>query len=196
MCNTASAYYSIVSGGFRNTSSGCASGILGGVSNTVGCNCSFIVGSNITAQGACNTFVNNITYYEANLGTANVAGEVVYFGGGTGLTAGNLVYLNSSGNWADADADATGTSTGLLGIALSTTGAAGVLVRGNARFTANGSYTAMSTIGAQLYISATAGAFTQTAPSSAGQIVRIIGYVESTANDQLYFCPDTTWIQL
>jgi hypothetical protein len=160
------------------------------------------VGINTTSPSAKlhvvgDAIVTNITYDESSLGTANVAGEVVYFGGGSGLTPGNLVYLNSSGNWADAQANATSTSTGLLGIALSTVGSKGVLVRGNARFTANNSYTGVSTIGAPLYMSAaTAGAFTQTAPTTPGQTVRIIGYVESTSNDQIYFCPDTTWVQL
>jgi hypothetical protein len=54
----------------------------------------------------------------------------------------------------------------------------------------------MTTIGTQLYVSPTEGSFTQTAPSTTGQIVRIIGYVTSTSNDEFYFCPDTTWIQL
>jgi hypothetical protein len=107
-----------------------------------------------------------------------------------------LVVLNSSGNWENADADTVAGSTGLLGISLSTTGAAGVLVRGNARFTANGNYTSMSTVGAPLYVSTTAGGFSQTAPSTSGDIVRIIGYVTSTASDKMYFCPDTTWVEL
>jgi hypothetical protein len=149
----------------------------------------------ITTQGA-GTFVNNITYYEANLGTANVAGEVVYFGSGSSLTAGNLVVLNSSGAWENADADFVSGSTGLLGIALSTTGAAGVLVRGNARFTANGNYTSMTTVGAPLYVSTTAGGFTQTAPSGTGDVVRVIGYVTSTSNDEMYFAPSASWVEI
>jgi len=54
----------------------------------------------------------------------------------------------------------------------------------------------MTTIGARLYVSTTAGSFSQTAPASSSNIVRIIGYVESTANDQIYFCPDTMWVEL
>jgi len=83
-----------------------------------------------------------------------------------------------------------------LGIALSTTGAAGVLVRGNARFTANGNYTAMTTVGAPLYVSTTAGGFSQTAPSGTGDVIRVIGYVEDTTNDKIYFAPSASWVEI
>jgi hypothetical protein len=83
-----------------------------------------------------------------------------------------------------------------LGIALSTTGAAGVLVRGNARFTANSNYTNMTTIGAPLYVSTTAGGFSQTAPSGSGDVIRVIGYVEDTATDKLYFAPSASWVEI
>jgi hypothetical protein len=72
----------------------------------------------------------------------------------------------------------------------------GMLLRGHARFTGNSNYTAVSTAGAQLYLSSTAGNFSQTAPSSSGQVVRIIGFVYSQFNDQIYFCPDNTYITL
>jgi formyltetrahydrofolate hydrolase len=43
-----------------NTACGSHSGILGGVSNTVTHNCSFIIGSNLTSDKACTTFMNNV----------------------------------------------------------------------------------------------------------------------------------------
>jgi hypothetical protein len=54
----------------------------------------------------------------------------------------------------------------------------------------------MSTLGAKLYVSTTLGAFSQTPPSSSGNVVRIIGYVTSTASDKMYFCPDITYTEL
>ena len=71
-----------------------------------------------------------------------------------------------------------------------------MLLRGHARFTANSSYTGATTTGAKLYASTTAGAFSQTAPTGTGQVVRIIGYVQSTGYDQIYFCPDNTWVTI
>jgi hypothetical protein len=77
-CNAASSYYSFVGGGRCNAASGncsfvgggysnaaCAvhSGILGGSLNTVLSvhTCSFIIGSNLTSNAACTTFVNNLS---------------------------------------------------------------------------------------------------------------------------------------
>jgi len=131
------------------------------------------------------------------LGTGSVNGEIAHWGAGS-VTAGNLYYYDSSGNWTAADADAESTSTGLLGIARATgtAGTVGMLLRGHARFTANSSYTGTTTTGAKLYASTTAGAFSQTAPTGTGKVVRIIGYVQSTSQDQIYFCPDNTWVTL
>jgi hypothetical protein len=52
----------------------------------------------------------------------------------------------------------------------------------------------MGTIGNVLYLSATAGAFTETAPTTTGHVVRVIGYVTSTANDKMYFAPSGSWV--
>ena len=137
------------------------------------------------------------TSYYFFIGTGEVNGEIAHWGAGS-VTAGNLYYFDSSGNWTAADADAESTSTGLLGIArgTGTASSVGMLLRGHARFTANSSYTGTTTIGAKLYASTTAGAFSQTAPTSTGQVVRIIGYVQSPTSDQIYFCPDNTWVTL
>ena len=175
-------------------------GFATGTSITVIPNSTTIYGYG-TSQLTINTPRNNVTKggldYNSGVGTSEVNGEIAYWGGGS-VTAGNLYYYDSSGNWTAADADAESTSTGLLGIARATGTAStvGMLLRGHARFTGNGNYTGVTTVGAPLYVSTTAGAFSQTAPSGTGDVVRIIGYVQSTANDQIYFCPDTTWVTL
>jgi hypothetical protein len=58
--NTASGACSTVGGGASNTACGLRSGILGGVSNTVTHADSFIIGSNLTSDKACTTFMNNV----------------------------------------------------------------------------------------------------------------------------------------
>ena len=117
--------------------------------------------------------------------------ETVDFGGGTGLTPGDLLYLSSSGDWTNANATSISSSAGLLGIALDTSGSNGVLLRGKVSFSGK-SYEDMTTVGAPLYISTTSGGFTETAPTGTGEIVRVIGYVVDTTNNILYFCPDNT----
>jgi hypothetical protein len=60
----------------------------------------------------------------------------------------------------------------------------------------NTGYTAYNT-GIPLFLSTTAGKFTDTQPSSAGNIVRVIGYsLDSISSKQIYFDPDHTWIEI
>ena len=49
--------------------------------------------------------------------------------------------------------------------------------------------------GKALYISATPGTMTQTVVSGSGDIVRVIGYA-STFADQIHFKPSKSWIEL
>jgi len=127
-----------------------------------------------------------------NLANDTGGGEVVKFGSGT-LTAGKLYYLYSS-TWTEVDADAVGTGADqLLGIALGSNPATdGVLIRGF--FDAN-SYLSNFSAGKAVYISTTAGGMDTTAPSGAGDFVRIVGYCTTTAN-VIYFNPSTTWVEL
>ena len=81
----------------------------------------------------------------------------------------------------------------MLAIALGTTVAAGMLVRGYARFT-TASYSSM-TSGQIMYLSTSASAFTATAPVASGNVVRILGYCVANALT-IYFNPDNTWVEL
>ena len=50
--------------------------------------------------------------------------------------------------------------------------------------------------GAPVYMSTTAGAVTNTAPSTAGDFVRVVGHVLDATNRTIYFKPDNTWLEL
>jgi hypothetical protein len=205
--NEVTGSHAIIGGGCDNTiteNAGC-SGILGGSGNCINKTDAFIIGSDITAQGACITHVNSLAYYAHSdqtsyLGTSNVAGEIVYVGGTT-VTAGNVYILGEPGagtsSWLQADADSEAYSKGMLAIALGS-GAAnsvGMLVRGFARFTSVFSLTGAS-MGNPVYLSTTAGAITQTAPSGTGDIVRIIGYVIDDTTEVIYFNPDNAYVEI
>jgi len=126
-------------------------------------------------------------------------GDIVTFGGGSSFTAGDIYELTSLNSWQSAHGDNLGTySTGILAVALGSTPANGMLLRGLVRFTGNSNYTGMSTYGAPLYLtnSIASGNFSQTAPSNSGEMVRIIGYVASTASDIMWFNPDPTWVEI
>jgi hypothetical protein len=128
--------------------------------------------------------------------TPATSGEVVFFGTSAALVAGSLYYLNATNVWTLAQASTTTASTRLLAIALGTTVAAGMLIRGYARFAIT-PYTSITSgaFGLPQYISAaTGGQFTSTAPTASTQVVRIVGY--GVTGNCLYFNPDNTWVEL
>lgn len=103
----------------------------------------------------------------------------------------DAVYLSTTG-WALTDADAAATAGGVcvgLAAAAGTNGnPLTVVTRGVIR---NDGWT-WATVGAPLYLSTTAGALTETAPSGTDDVVRIVGYVLS--DDCIYLNPSNDWI--
>lgn len=119
-------------------------------------------------------------------------GDIVYFGTTGTFAAGDLVYLDNTSTWNQADASTTATSINMLAIALGATVAQGLLVRGYV-YNSNWNFTS----GVPLYVSLTAGGITQTAPSTTGEAVRIVGYcTDSSGKNKIYFNPDNSWIEL
>jgi hypothetical protein len=137
----------------------------------------------------------DVQHNPTSLSNDTGGGESVTFGTEDGtdtLAAGKLMYLNSSGVWKYADADAASTSTNLLAIALGTAVSDGLLIRGFFDFSSvEGTFAQ----GAPVYVSENAGAVDFTAPSASGDIIRIIGHATNTAN-VIYFNPDGTWVEL
>lgn len=124
-------------------------------------------------------------------GTGVITNE---FNSGYSSTAiGELVYLDSSATWQKADADASAaTYSSMLGIALSVTAsgaAATVLLQG---FVYAASQFPTFTIGAPVYMSATAAAVTNTAPVTTDSATRIVGY--GVHADKMWFNPSNDWV--
>jgi len=124
-------------------------------------------------------------------------GEVVRFGAGPSggsTTAGKLYYLDTDGQWEEADADALTTSGVLLAIALGTTpGTHGMLLRGF--FDVHSYFIGTFNEGVPVYVSTTAGSISVNAPSGTGDIVRIVGFCTTTAN-VIYFNPSNNTLEL
>jgi hypothetical protein len=118
----------------------------------------------------------------------------------TAKSPGQLITLRSNGTWEVADAD-TSNSTWLLGICLDTADAnfeaMHVLIEGQVS-TPYHNQLASSNPGAPLYVSPTAGYVTETAPSTPGQFVRLIGHNIYDTEDTVVirFDPDNSWIEL
>jgi prefoldin subunit 5 len=146
------------------------------------------VGNLDTATQTLNTAVGtlNASVVEIQNGT-NLWNDAVIVKVGTGvLTPGKIYYLASGQAWQEACATNAATAGGILGIALGTSPAKGLLLIGKL----NGNYTA----GAPLYLSTTAGELTTTAPAGSNEIVRVIGY--GLGGNEFLFHPDRTYIEV
>jgi hypothetical protein len=163
----------------------------GGISNVV---------EDTTPQlgGDLDTNTKNIVFAKTSATDHSSNGDIVKLGSGS-TTQGALHYLNSTGGWTLADADATGTAGGvLLAIALGADpDADGMLLRG--MYTLDHD---PGTIGDELYVGAAsqsgvdAGDITATAPSGTGDIVRVVGYCLDSTNGQIWFNPSNDFIEL
>lgn len=153
------------------------------------------IGYPVTASSisASSIIVNNInveSFTFISPTSPDFNGEIIKFGAGT-LTTGQLYFLSSSGTWSLSNANSTGSSTGMLGIAVGSSPTTnGLLIRG---FAASSSYT--QSTGSILYMATSSGLITSTSPSSSNHVVRVIGY-KTTLSDTIYFDPDKTWVTL
>lgn len=120
------------------------------------------------------------------------SGEIVTFGTGT-LSAGKLYTLTSLG-WIETDATdvAKGADT-LVGIALGSAPADGILIKGY--YHPSTSILANHSAGKAIFISTTSGEYTTVAPSGSGEFARIIGHCSPDSNIIL-FNPEQSWLEL
>lgn len=112
----------------------------------------------------------------------------------TGIQAGDVYYMGSGG-WLQGDAGSSTSASGLLGVATSSSSQDGMVASGLVRMDDNTGFSSAST-GSVLYLDTTAGHVTATAPSTPGNIVRVVGYVYDASNRMIYFDPDKTWLEL
>jgi hypothetical protein len=120
-------------------------------------------------------------------------GDIYYYGNGSTVKGG--IYYIDGANWTLADADAEASTSGLLAVALGTDpDVDGMLLRGFVTLLTEVEGT--EAIGSVLYLSATnSGKATVTAPGS-GDFVRVLGYSLHATDNQVYFNPDNTWVQV
>lgn len=112
-----------------------------------------------------------------------------------GAVAGGTIYVVSSASLVVANATAVATSTGMLVVGTDALVASEVLIEG-AIVVPNSEFSSAAK-GDVLYLSdTTSGAVTATAPASAGDVVRIVGYVLNPTNGAIYWSPDKTWLEI
>ena len=140
----------------------------------------------------------NTVSWTSQLSDGESGGHIIKLGAGT-TVAGQLYHLTASagGTWSDTDASSPATGAYmLLGIALGTSPTSdGMLLRGYARI-ASTLVDGTAVVGAPVYVSPTATKFTFSRPGSAGEFVRVIGYLLGGSNGQIYFNPDGTFVEV
>lgn len=124
----------------------------------------------------------------ADLTATGIKSDITVDANATGIGA--ALYMATDGHFEEADADTAATMP-CLAVALATgTGTKTVLLQG---FIRNDAWS-WTSIGQPVYVSTTAGAFTQTAPSGTGDQVQVVGVAISA--DIIYFRPDLTLIEV
>jgi len=157
------------------------------------------------ATNALNTSVTNASYQVTNvlyavtnaLNTALINlnartnywnnGVVIQAGSGS-IEAGKLYYMGGGSVWSNANASTNTSAQGLIGLALGTTVADGLLLNG--QFSSNQSYA----IGAPLYMQTNNNAITDVQPFRTNHVVRIVGYTIDA--NTIMFNPDRTYIEI
>ncbi|PCI31230.1 hypothetical protein COB52_00075 [Candidatus Kaiserbacteria bacterium] len=107
---------------------------------------------------------------------------------GNTFAAGEIGYVTSTGV-IKADASAESTASRRLVMANEA-----VAASASGEFLHAGEFVTTGLTEGIIYLSATAGAFTSTKPSTTGEIVRIVGYAESATS--FYFDPDKSYIEV
>ena len=153
--------------------------------------------TNVTASGHISSSHNYIGSRQFNIPGATdnslTQGDIIYYGNEGSIATGDIVYLKSDGTWNKSDADFVARATALHGIALGSDASVdGILLRG--MYTLDHDL-GDTQAGVPLYLSDTEGRLTATAPSSTGQVVRIMGY-QLGDDDQIWFDPDKSWVEL
>ena len=199
-----SASYAPSAGGvaFPFTGSAIITGSLNVIGNTA-ITGSLVAGYNPTPlegtiQDGVTSVLGNLNDWDSNF----YQGTVLYseIAGGT-ITFGQLCYRTNAETWALADATAIASSaTHMLGICVKSstaTNPTSILING---FVETTNYATILKSGEPLYMATTAGSITKTAPTTAGNIVRLIGNTFWDSNLQgmivIHFNPDRSWIEL
>ena len=129
----------------------------------------------------------------SNLSTGTGGGEIVTFGTLTFSPAvGNLLYLSTAGKWFLAESGhVTSGSAQLLGLAMGTSVADGIMLRGF--MNVSSTYLLNFDDGEAVYVDSTAGKMDTTAPTSG--FVRNVGYC-TVSSQVMYFNPGPAWVEI
>jgi len=128
------------------------------------------------------------------------SGEYIEVGANVSRTQHDL--FNLSGSWGQANSGDVSTAIGLLGVAVDANTANDWLVKGTFNIADANLAGHPAEIGSPVYVGATSGKYTVTPPTSAGDVVRVVGHIADTYVSgrttyyKIYFNPSPDWIEL
>ena len=121
------------------------------------------------------------------------------YGTAPAATAGTLVSFGATNVTATGAQSNAAAATGMLTVVTDAASGDELLVEGVIKLSTATTTTLLPTTakkGSPVYMSTTDGAVTNTAPSTAGDFVRVVGHVVDATNRTIYFKPDNTWLEL
>jgi hypothetical protein len=139
---------------------------------------------------------------EDSVSSATYSGQIIE-GTLSGVSTHQLVYLDTDGAWKPTKAGIAYGANKMLGICVDS-GKSFILIEGDVPTSddnTNGAYVAGADHGLPVYVSATTGEMTVTAPSGTGELVRIVGhiYYQSTTDTNWWtmkFRPSNDWYEI
>ena len=157
--------------------------------------CGISTSHHITASGNISASGNFIGHRQFDLPGANgtTQGDIIYYGlPAPDFASGKLHYLRSNGQWYLADKDAELTSGAvLIAFALGSSPTNdGMLLRGMFRYGSD-----LGSIGDRIYVGDDGVPTNDVSGFSAGDVIRIIGYLLGSTNGELWFNPDNTYVE-
>jgi len=121
------------------------------------------------------------------------------YGTAPSATAGTLVSFGATNVAAVGATSNAAAATGMITVVTDAASGDELLVEGVIKLSTATTTTLLPTTtkkGTAVYMSTTDGAVTSTAPSTAGEFVRVVGHVVDATNRTIYFKPDNTWLEL
>lgn len=150
-----------------------------------------------TPSGAAN--MENSKTSPTSVGEFNDGARLLTGHTSASITAGNLVNMTGAGAANVGAQSATASATGMLFMATDAANSNELLIEGVVKVSSTTTTSLMATnakVGTPLYMSTTAGAVQTAAPSTSGDIVRVVGYVMNATDRVIYFNPSVDWIEL
>ena len=121
------------------------------------------------------------------------------YGTAPSATAGTLVSFGATNVAVVGATSNAAAATGMITVVTDAASGDELLVEGVIKLSTATTTTLLPTTtkkGTAVYMSTTDGAVTSTAPSTAGEFVRVVGHVVDATNRTIYFKPDNTWLEL